>query len=293
MTNTPPIVNADIVNANSASYLLIDIRTSNAYSSGHIPGAINVQPNDIINYLNGKNLNSYTRIVLIDNDGQSSSYFTSLLRFYGFDSVYSLDFGMSQWNGAFANIWLNSLKQTLIPSDVDDPYTKNGLSNLPTINLSNLGTTIEEQTQNRVSQIVTEGFNQGSQILNLDFSESFSDYYLICYGKYQLYNSDIPLVGTIALPASFLYIPGIHLLSTSGLQTLPLSKKIIIYSVSGINSAMIVAYLRILGYDAATLDKGACTFTYNYLLQRSNDWAPFLFLQQNIKNYAYNTGPNP
>ena len=93
--NMPSIVDVDEVQDNLGNYLILDIRTTSEYESGHIPGAIKVLPDSLIIYLNAiSNINSYSKVVIVSASGQASSYFTSLIRLYGFNNIYSLNFGM-------------------------------------------------------------------------------------------------------------------------------------------------------------------------------------------------------
>ncbi|HKI77337.1 MAG TPA: rhodanese-like domain-containing protein [Ignavibacteriaceae bacterium] len=303
IVNSPPIVTPDTLYSNFSNYLLLDIRTPIEYSSGHIAGTKNIQPDSLINYLNNIIINSYSKVVLIDNDGQSSAYYTCLLRLYGFENIYSLIFGMSQWNSVFASKWANSLEQSdLVADNVDDPYPHNDYNNLPEIEFNNNKISTEALAKNRIDIILKEGFYYGKQRVVLNYSlgdniftldhELPSEYFIICYGIYELYNSNKSYPPTIALSNSFLYLPGVSLLSTTKLQTLPTTKKIVVYSVSGINSSFAVAYLRVMGYDAKSMDKGACTFTYNNLLLQKDKLAPFLFLLEDIRNYPFDTGSN-
>ena len=94
------------------------------------------------------------------------------------------------------------------------------------------------------------------------------------------------------IPGSFLYYSR-DLQSSTSLQTLPPSTKIVIYSVSGQISAFVVAYLRLLGYNAKSLLYGANGYTYSRLVYDNDFFSPYVFLSSNIRNYPYVTGSSP
>ena len=67
------------------------------------------------------------------------------------------------------------------------------------------------------------------------------------------------------------------------------NKKILVYSYNGQISAFIVAYLRILGYEAYSLKYGASQFSLERLLW-SEETRDFIFDVTDVKNYQYQKG---
>ncbi len=296
----PSILDVDDVQNNLGTYLILDIRSINDYEIGHIPGAINILPDSLIDYLTSKNAaNTYPKVVIVSTAGQASSYFTSLLRLYGFNNVYSLSFGMAQWNNAFSEVWQNNLDSQMIIYNFNNVVYQFGPKYpLPKFNLKYPDSSIQQNTNARIIQLIKEGFTDqnayqkvyqgGSKYLNP------SDFYIACYGTFDLYMHDkANTPGSGHFENALLYQPMRDLKSTEYLQTLPNDKSILVYSISGQQSAFVVAYLRLLGYDAKTLMYGGCNLFYNHLLFRINYFTPYVFLKDEIRNYAFVTGASP
>ena len=303
-SNMPSVVNVDEVYNNLNNYLIIDIRTNLQYTNGHISGAINVSNDSLIAFLNSNDLSKYLKIVLVSSDGQASSYYTCLLRLYGISNSYSLLWGMAQWNSAFANIWEDNI------GDLDDSvkrdfqfgtYINDSLSNLPNVPLANSATPFENKAKRRISDIINAGFVDGDSYIKFDSpdkmlfnGEPVSNFYIVCYGIYPFYfqNTMDPLaVGHFPNAVSF--VPEKNLKSTDNLQLLPDKKRIVVYSYSGQESAFIVAYLRVLGYDAKTLLYGANKLFYSFMIDKKAAYSPFVFITSDIRNYEYVTGSSP
>ena len=296
----PSIVNVDEVHSNLGNYLILDIRTSAEYIAGHIPGAINLAPDSLISYYETKdNINSYLKIVIVSASGQASSYYTCLLRLYGINNVYSLNFGMAQWNSAFSDVWVNKLVDNyfLTASFDNIVYPKGTESHLPDIQFNFPDSSVQLNANARISDLIKKGFNESDEylIFNKFGGLPFSDEdYIICYGTNVLYlQGRLNTTGSGHYPGTVEYVPWYDLRSTANLQTLPPNQRIDVYSTSGQQSAFVVAYLRLLGYDAKTLLFGASDLFYSNL-QGENQWlAPFVFFQSDIRNYSYVTGPSP
>lgn len=306
----PSIIDADEVYNNLDNYLIIDVRSGINYSSGHISGAVNVQNDSLIQYLISKNISQYPKVVIVSDDGQASAYYTSLLRIYGFDNVYSLNFGMAQWNNVFANNWIEHTQDHLIQYYLDGSHLfPSGNNNkLPDIQLELSNGSRQDNVKSLISKIAGEGFNSQTYVslsppdsiidpeqgVKFYFdNENISDFYIICFGSTRLYNPLLifPLP-TGHLPGAYFY-SGRDLQSSTFLQSLPADKKIVIYSVSGQISAFVAAYLRILGYDAKSLLFGGNNYTYSRLVYDIDFFSPYVFKIEDIKNYPFVTGSSP
>ncbi|MGE5411159.1 MAG: rhodanese-like domain-containing protein, partial [Clostridiales bacterium] len=106
--DVPWLIDAKTIHENSSGYLLIDTRSEDEFSKGHIPKAKNLKAKDLLNFVKNVDQQNYPKIVLISATGQASAYYTSLLRFAGINNVYSLSYGMASWNSKFAELWLSS-----------------------------------------------------------------------------------------------------------------------------------------------------------------------------------------
>lgn len=83
---------------------VLDIRSSNEYDSGHIPGSINNELKTLFREPNLRKLPPDRQIVVCSNTGHSGAHAVALLNILGYDAV-NLKWGMSGWT---------------IPENVDD-----------------------------------------------------------------------------------------------------------------------------------------------------------------------------
>jgi rhodanese-related sulfurtransferase len=317
----PSIKTADEVFDNLENLLIIDVRESDKFGSGHIEGSINLHGAEILNYIEGLDNNENLDIVLISSTGEAAAYYNCLLRLLGYENTYALKHGMAAWNNNFSSIWLNSIRSNedfnanyLKFNDIT--YEKGRYNNLPKINFSdnrlevsqkiyeqisgqfqtlfiereiNASTTISDIKNDSVVSISFESLYQ-----NLDqFGNEFKNIYLICYGGYDLYRPINYHLGETNShpPASVWYnaTPFSEISSVNYLQTIPNDRMIIVYSISGISSAYVIAYLRVLGYNAKSLQFGASGFHYKAILNRPQLWE-FMFREENIRDYPYISG---
>lgn len=84
---------------NSNNILILDVRSSEEYFSGHIPNAINI-PVDTISY-NLSRLNSYknSEILVYCGSGVRSKKASDILSRNGFNKVYNLNGGIPSYKG--------------------------------------------------------------------------------------------------------------------------------------------------------------------------------------------------
>ena len=276
----PNMVSAENVYDNLSSYLVIDIRNSDEYVAGHINGAINVNSNDIIDYLD-KNVSpsSYDKLVIACHSGQSASYVTAILRLVGYSNVYAMKYGMGSWNKSLdkwsknvSNKYANSLEMK------DNPKGK--VHAFPEINTGELcGAEILEA---RAKTVLGTPF----KYLKIDADRSFSDtsFYIVNYWPKEKYRKG-------HIPGSIQYTPKNDLDSDKFLNTLPTDKKILIYCFTGQNAAFTIAYLRLLGYNAFSVGFGANSFMHSTLVSRSN-WHGFV-ASDKLHEYPLVEGANP
>ncbi len=292
----PSVVNPDEVNNHLNTYLIIDIRNQAEYIAGHIPGAYNVANDSLLNFMNERNALNFPKVIIVSDDGQSASYYTCLLRLYGYNNVYALLFGMAEWNQDFSAIWQNNDSYyTGYVHFTNKRFPLNKISPLPSVNLNGSSQNLEEKVKDRISNLISQGFKYDTNYVYFaDIKENIKDYYLTCFGRDSLYyHNKEGEPGSGHFPNTVYYNPAFDLRSTLNLQTFPTDRKILIYSYSGHLSAFLAAYLRVMGYDAKTLMYGASKIFYFYLKAHLNVFSPFIFLDSNIKNYSYSTGIQP
>ena len=255
----PALISADEVKKNfkNPKYHIIDIRSATWFEYGHIKNATNVQPSDLLHHFENSIVPSeYDKIVLICYSGQSAAYYTSLLRIAGFDNAYSMNWGMSSWRVDFAeNSWLKN---------TSDDF------------LSNLETTDHEKNAKGAAPDFTTGNNDGETILRARLEEAFAtpykesivkssavfeqpnDYYIIDYNGTERYTKG-------HIPQAVQYDPNGSLSSTTDLLTIPTDKRVLVYGPTGQETAYVVAYLNVLGYNAGNLAYGANSFMHQTL----------------------------
>ncbi|MEE9431213.1 MAG: rhodanese-like domain-containing protein [Melioribacteraceae bacterium] len=313
----PSIISAEEVNDNLSNCLVIDIRSQEEFIKGHISTAINIQNSNLFEFLRAKqNLN--LAIVLVSSSGQTASYYTGLLRIYGYNNVFALRYGMAAWHSDFADIWTN-----LIPTGRPDEepldyldnkfYSLPNYSNLPNISYENKSLNIKQKLEGRIAQLLQVEFLTDSilnsdglvlddtrpSVLNVEVISqldsahtSFENMFVICYGSIDLYLFPGSIGGDEDghLVSAVFYDKNKNTFSSStNLQKIPLGKTIVVYSNSGHSSAFVVAYLRVLGYDAKSLLFGGNSLSYRRM-KSSQVLSEFTFKEADIMNYPYEGG---
>jgi len=274
----PALIDAQEVNSNLTNYLIIDLRSNSDFQNGHIEGALNIS-NDA---------GSYSKIILVSKNGQSSAYFTCLLRLAGYNNVYSMKYGMASWNQFFADEWLDALGDAVnIAAYTDSTYAKNSLTDLPMVTFDNPKASLSERVNTRIKKIIEEGFYFSNNL------PSENNNYIVCYGKMRLYYARrfVTFDGRGHPPGAIYYMdsPDFEFRSGKYLQSLPTDKPICVYDYDGQQSACMTAYLRVLGYDANSLLFGANQLFYSRMIDEP-DLQEYAFSSLMINNFPYVTG---
>ena len=278
----PFLVPADEVFSETGNYLVIDIRDSSEYVEGHIDGAVWTDQKSVIEFLDKKvNAGAYEKVVLACHTGQTASYYTTLLRLIGYNNVYALKFGMFGWsrkilpNKFIANLsnkYAGVLTKELVTStkEYDFPAIKTGQNGGYGIML------------NRVNEISEEGF--GKAVIKVDtLMKNPGNYFIINYWDMDQYNRG-------HLPGAVQFDPKKSFSKEEKLKYLPTDKPIVVYCLSGQTSASVVAYLRVLGYDARSLSLGANAFMHDFVQSYSDKAFNPL---RDIADYPLVEGSNP
>jgi len=297
----PAFVDADQVYANYDKYLLLDVRSPSEFSDGHIENSINLPLESLIETIESKDIAVYPMIVIISASGQKASYAASLLRMYGFNTVYSLEYGIGQWNEKFSEVWKNARADAryagfLIRTSYAKPLLK---KQLPLVTFDDISVPTEELVKQRIRSLLTEVEYQNSIASTDEYEDMFSyrhrEYagaYFICYGGLDLYNYikilkngyDPPKIIGSHIRGTVYYNPANDFKASTYLLTIPINEQIFIYSYNGQRSAFITAYLRVLGYPARSILFGAVSMFY-YELSFKNDERSLW--DSNIRNYPY------
>jgi len=276
----PTLISAENVRANLKKYLVIDVRRHNDYVNGHINGAVNVNPADLISYMK-KNVaaGTYDKIVMVCYAGHRASFSAMMLQMLGYSNVYSMKWGMSSWDVNTAKgKWLKRIsdKYASILEKKDNP--KLPKTSLPEIKTGKtLGYDILEARADTV--LKTLKFEIGIDKV----MKNPSDYYIINYWPEYNYKKG-------HLPGAVQYTPKQSLVLNADLLTLPKDKKIVIYCYTGQHASFAAAYLQVLGYDAYALTYGANSFMHSKLTSMKIGHA---FNRSMIKNYPMVQGELP
>ena len=276
----PTLVAADDVYANLKNYLVIDLRDHNSYVQGHIDGAVNVLPSDLVSYMKTKIFaGAYKKVVLVSYASQQASYAAMLLQLLGYSNAYSMKWGMSSWDSkTAAGYWLQNVSDKCGSTLTNKTFPKSPKTSLPEIKTGKtLGYDILEARAKEV-------------LGNLDFEISadkvighYSDYYIVNYWKKSDYDKG-------HLKGAIQYDPKKSLSRDADLLTLPKDKKIVVYDYTGQHAAFVAAYLKVLGYDAYALSYGANSFMHKKLFALKIGHS---FSRKEIKNYPLVKGELP
>ncbi|MFO7369795.1 MAG: rhodanese-like domain-containing protein [Bacteroidales bacterium] len=266
----PSLIKASVVQESMGANLhIIDLRPPLLYSQGHIQGAVNKRFEDLPAYFeSGIKPFELDKIILVCEDGQTSSYATSLLRLMGYGNVFAMRWGMSAWNAKLAEAgWLKGLsaeyeqnleKTTNVkPAPQRMPELKTGLS---------MG---EEISAARFKSVFAEG--TGKVLIEAD--EIFKDprsFFVINYERKDKYDD-------AHIPGAVRYKPNATLGFTAEMSTIPADKIVVVYCGTGHNSAFATGYLRLFGYDARTLKYGNNAFMVDWMRkdEAKLSWLPF------------------
>lgn len=256
-TSAPALKSAEAVYTDlvsNANQYIIDIRSAEHFTAGHIAGAINVSAGNLISHVEGLSTN-YESIVIACYSGQTASWGTSILRLLGHTNVYCLKFGMSSWNSEVTNSWSPNIGNARLSQFVTTSASKNEAGDMPSLSTSE--TTGETILANRAAAVLAEGFSAAAIDHNTVYS-NLSNYYIVNYWSTDHYN-----LGHIE--GAIQYTPKSDFKTTTYLKTLPTDQTVVIYCYSGQTSAHVAAFLRMLGYDAKSLKFGVNGMAYDMM----------------------------
>lgn len=276
----PSMVSAEDVYENLNKYLVIDLRSASKYKEGHINGAVNVIPSELLDYLDEKvAASTYDKLVLACTSGQTASYVTGVLRLIGYSNAYAMKYGMGSWNRTFdkwslsvSNKYANQLETK------DNPKAK--VSANPVLETGH--TCGAEILESRARTLLNTPFKK----LMIKADRAFSDngFYIMNYWPVSKYEKG-------HIPGAVQYTPKKDLKADKFLNTIPSDKKVLVYCFTGQHSAFTVAYLRMLGYNAYTLGFGANSFMHTTMVSKSG-WHGFK-ASEKLHDFPLITGPNP
>jgi rhodanese-related sulfurtransferase len=262
-----------------SNILIIDTRTPSEFSEAHIPTSVNVPFNLLLTYFESKiDPNSFTKIVLVCNSGQTLSYAASILRILGYNNVFTLKWGISSWHRPIAESrWISRVSNKYSELLETSSNVKNPAGEFPGIETQEkYGYNILRE---RAQKLFAEGYNPFTLTADTLF-EARQNFYIVNYWPMDLYNAG-------HIPGAIQYQPKKSLHSKEQLNTLPTDKPIAVYCYTGQHSSFAVAYLRLLGYDARTVSFGANGFMQGVMVKENMH---SIFTIDEILNLPISTG---
>jgi rhodanese-related sulfurtransferase len=236
-----------------SNILIIDLRSPEQFAAGHIEGAINRDPSGIMDYFDHKiDASAFDRIIFVCGMGQLSAYTSGLMRLAGYDNTYSVRYGLSAWNRTMAVQGWDLVPGSSLEDELEQTSNpKNKPGKLPEIQTGYTdGYRIARAQISKLLELPKQHF----LLTYEDIMAEPSKYYLINYWpeeQYRLYGH---------LPGAVQYSPKKSLGLNTELFTLPTDKPIVVYCNNGHHSAHVAGFLRLLGYDAYSLQYGANAF---------------------------------
>lgn len=272
----PSLIKASVVNEDlGKNNLIVDLRSPELFAKGHIQGAVNRQFKELPEYFEtGIRPFEFEKIILVCDDGQVSSYTTSLLRLMGYGNVFAMRWGMCGWNKSYASEgWMRGVsgkyenRMEVVPNEPPKP------SAMPIIKTGlNTGKEIAEE---RFKTLFREG-TDGILITADEVFEDPSKYYIINLERKDKYEDG-------HIPGAIRYKPESTLGFSDVMATIPFDRTIVVYCGTGHNSGFATAYLRLFGYDAKTLKYGNNSFMYDKMVKQKAvlSWLPFTLAESN------------
>jgi rhodanese-related sulfurtransferase len=252
------ITTASDVNDNLSNYYVIDIRKSDDYNSGHIPGAVNSSLGDILT--TAQDAGDKT-IVVACYTGQSAGHAVTALRLSGYKDAKVLKWGMSGWNSTLSAPWESNTGNAASDGGwVDSPGSIVEATEEyddPDITETGTGAEILEA---RVNALLSNGFNG---VVNADVLGDPGAYFVNNYWA----SEDVEHYGNIT--GAYRIKP--LTLSGGEYKKLDPESTVVTYCWTGQTSSMLTAYLHVLGYDAVSLKFGANGMVYDNL--ESHKWS--------------------
>lgn len=259
------LVSADEVKKNmkNEKYLLIDIRTKTWFDYGHIKGAVNVDPVNLLSHFQSQiTPANYDKIIIVCYSGQSAAYYSSLLRFAGYNNVYSMTWGMSSWREDFAaNAWTKNIGEIGATKTETTGNPAPAKGDYPS--LSTGKTDAKEILNNRLAIAFAKPYKEMT-VEAKDFFVNPDQYFIANYTDVAVYNHG-------HIKGAVHYAPFKSLSAAGDLSTLPTNKKVVVYDNTGQVAAHVVAYLHLLGYDVANLAYGNNSFMNKEMVKMSWD----------------------
>lgn len=241
-------------------YTIFDIRTADAFGAGHIEGAINVAFGDILT----EAAKAPKQILVVCYTGQTACYATSLLRLYGYSKTQSLKWGMSGWNPSTAGSWNNNTGDEAKGHSNWSYDAEPSISVYDDPEIASLSQDGSEILRQRVEDAVAAGFKtaSGSDVLSNPANYFVNNYFsLTDYDGFGHIKEANRVKDELKLDGD----------GYKGLDS-DKSANLITYCYTGQTSAVMTAWLRVLGYDAYSMTFGMNGIYHSNPAWTTNQW---------------------
>ena len=235
------VVTASAVNADKSAYYIIDLRSAADFAAGHIEGAVNSTVKDVLTA--AQNAGSKP-ILLVCYTGQNAAYANVCLRLSGYKTSKIMKWGMSAWGPAFDKWTANVSDQAVNHTNWS---TTNTIKAPVTFSLPTITATAKEGSEilkERVRAALDKGFQN---VKAVDALTTPANYFLVNYWT----EADVTKYGHIK--GAYRLNETLKLADATGFKNLNPSAVVVPYCWTGQTSAMVSAYLTVLGYDAKGL----------------------------------------
>lgn len=255
----PPATEADLP-AFLAKYYIIDIRSAADFATSHIAGAKNVA---FANILAEGTAAGTKPVLIVCYTGQTACYATALMRMYGFKETQALKWGMSGWNSTTAGSWNNNTGN-IADGNTNWSYEAAPANKaFPKPSFTSLATTGEEILKKRVEEVVAAGFKtvKGSDVLAAPSSYFINNFF-----------SSLDYTEFGHIKGAYRIQP-LSIADNNSVLALDPAAKVVTYCYTGQTSAVITAWLRVLGYDAYSLSFGMNGMYNSNPAWKTNKWS--------------------
>ena len=268
------VVDAPTVNTTGIStYHILDIRAAADFALGHIPGAVNTTMANVVTAAAGVT----KPILVVCYTGQNAAVANVALRLSGFPTSKILKWGMTSWNPMFDKITANISNQAKGHANWSTTNTIKtpvlfALPKLAATEFAAGDTTGAKILAKRVTYMLSQGFKglDAATVLTTP-----ANYFIVNYWT----EADVNVYGHIKSA----YRLNETLLLGDGMKNLDPAAKVVVYCWTGQTSALVTAYLNVLGYDASGIKFGTNAMINADLLKNK-------FSASQIGNYTYATG---
>ena len=239
------VTTATAVSANPGAFYIIDLRAAADFAAGHIQGAVNSTVKDVLTAAQNA---GGKPILLVCYTGQNAAYANVCLRLSGYADSKIMKWGMSAWSTQLDRWTANVSDQAVNHANWS---TTNAIKAPVTFSLPSFTATSKEGVEilkERVKVALDKGFQN---VKPVDALANPANYFLVNYWT----EADVNKYGHIK--GAYRLNESLKLADAVGFKNLNPSAVVVPYCWTGQTSAMVSAYLTVLGYDAKGLFFGA------------------------------------